>query len=284
MKKFSLRDRHILLALVVTCLGLIIISMSAQSASALLRSGASRVIVPLQNGINLIGAKCTELTDGFRDAKELAEENRALQAEIEELQLDLARYEQQSEELARLETLLSLDEEYPDYEKVAAVVIAKDPGNWYSRFIINKGSADGIEVDMNVLANGALFGIVTETGKNWAAVRSIIDDESNISAMLESNAATCTVTGSLLDMNDGTISFYGLRDTDNAAHAGDRIVTSNISEKYLPGLLVGTIETVSQDANNLTRSGKIIPAANFEKLREVLVIKELKQTKEEEEG
>ncbi|MBQ6469659.1 MAG: rod shape-determining protein MreC [Lachnospiraceae bacterium] len=283
MKKFSLKDRHILLALIVMCLGFIIISMSVQKASLTLRSGASRVMVPLQNGINIIGSKCTKIMDGFRSAEKLAEENRELKAEIEELKLDMARFEQQSEELARLETLLSLGEEYPDYEKVAAVVIAKDPGNWYSRFIINKGSADGIKVDMNVLANGALFGIVTETGKNWAAVRSIIDDESNISAMLESNAATCTVTGSLLDMNNGTISFYGLRDTENAAHAGDRIVTSNISEKYLPGLLVGTIDTVTQDANNLTRSGKIVPAANFEKLREVLVILELKQTKEEEE-
>ena len=283
MKKISLKDRHILLALIVTCLGLIIISMSVQRASLTLRGGASRVMLPLQNGINIIGTKCTQLMDGFRSSASLAEENRALKAEIEELKLDQARFEQQTKELERLETLLSLGEEYPDYEKVAAVVIAKDPGNWYSRFTINKGTADGIQVDMNVLANGALFGIVTETGKNWAAVRSIIDDESNISAMLESNAATCTVTGSLLDMNNGTISFYGLRDTENAAHAGDRIVTSNISEKYLPGLLVGTIDTVSQDANNLTKSGKIVPAANFEKLREVLVILDLKQTREDDE-
>ena len=59
--------------------------------------------------------------------------------------------------------------------------------------------------------------------------------------------------------------------------------TMNISEKYLPGLLIGTIETVTQDANNLTRSGRIIPAADFETLREVLVIKTLKETEGDKE-
>ena len=283
MKKFSIRDSHILLSLIVLCLGLIIISMSWQGASKQLRGAASYVMVPLQNGINIIGSRVSGMMDGFRSNEELAEENRTLKKEIEELRLTLDRYSRQEEELARLEELLALSEEYPDYEKVGAVVIAKDPGNWYSRFIINKGTKDGIKVDMNVLANGALFGIVTETGRNWAAVRTIIDDESNVSAMLESNAATCTVTGSLLSMEEGTISFFGLRDTENAAHAGDRIVTSNISEKYLPGLLIGTIETVTQDANNLTRSGRIIPAADFETLREVLVIKTLKETEGDKE-
>ena len=282
MKKFSLRDKHILLAMTVLCLGLIIVSMSLQNLSAALRSSASRLVVPFQNGINIIGEKCSSLMDGFRSSQELAEENRQLAAENEQLKLEIERYGQQTEELARLEELLGLDQEYPDYEKVAATVIAKEPGNWYSRFVINKGSADGIKPDMNVLANGALFGIVTETGKNWAEVRTIIDDESNVSAMLQSTAATCTVTGSLLNMNDGTIRFYGLRDTENAAHAGDRIVTSNISEKYLPGLLIGTIDMVTQDANNLTRSGTIVPAADFETLREVLVILNLKETRGEE--
>ena len=58
-------------------------------------------------------------------------------------------------------------------------MISKDPGNWYSTFVINRGSDDGIQVDMNVLADGGLAGIVTEVGKDWATVRSIIDDSSN---------------------------------------------------------------------------------------------------------
>jgi rod shape-determining protein MreC len=58
---------------------------------------------------------------------------------------------------------------------------------------------------------------------------------------------------------------------------GDKVVTSNISDKYLPGILIGYIETINRDSNNLTKSGYIIPAVDFEHLSEVLVITDKKQ-------
>ena len=57
-------------------------------------------------------------------------------------------------------------------------------------------------------------------------------------------------------------------------------MTSNISSKFLTGILIGYVSDVVQDTNNLTKSGTIVPVANFKNLREVLVITELKQTKE----
>ena len=52
----------------------------------------------------------------------------------------------------------------------------------------------------------------------------------------------------------------------------NKVVTSNISDKYLQGLLIGYVSEVTVDANNLTRSGYIIPATDFHELNEVLVI------------
>lgn len=63
---------------------------------------------------------------------------------------------------------------------------------------------------------------------------------------------------------------------------GDKIVTSSISDKYLPGILIGYISSISEDSNNLTKSGWLTPAVDFEHLEEVLVITQLKQTVEEE--
>ena len=61
---------------------------------------------------------------------------------------------------------------------------------------------------------------------------------------------------------------------------GDKIVTSNISEKYLPGILIGYAKDVTTDANNLTQSGYLVPAVDFEHLQEVLVITQKKEAKE----
>ena len=78
-------------------------------------------------------------------------------------------------------------------------------------------------------------------------------------------------------MQQGVISFSQLLDSAGAVAVGDKIVTSHISDKYLPNILIGYINDISLDSNKLTKSGTIIPAVDFEHLEEVLVILELKQ-------
>ena len=180
------------------------------------------------------------------------------------------------EELNRLTKLYELDQDYTQYDKVAAQVISKDPGNWYSTFVINRGSDDGIQVDMNVLADGGLAGIVTEVGKDWATVRSIIDDSSNVSATVASTSDNCMVTGNLLLMEEGKLNFIQLLDREDKVQPGDRIVTSDISDKFLKGILIGYIDEVEMDSNNLTKTGYLVPVVDFAHIHEVLVIKELK--------
>lgn len=69
--------------------------------------------------------------------------------------------------MEELRSLYKLDNDYSDLNKIAANVIGKDSGNWFNMFIIDKGSNDGIQVDMNVLAGGGLVGIVTKVGPDW---------------------------------------------------------------------------------------------------------------------
>ena len=77
------------------------------------------------------------------------------------------------------------------------------------------------------------------------------------------------------------IYFSKLLDSKGAVNAGDKIVTSDVSDKFLPGILIGYIYTIADDNNNLTKSGTLIPAVDFEHLSEVLVITDQKQTIEE---
>ena len=68
-----------------------------------------------------------------------------------------------------------------------------------------------------------------------------------------------------------------LIDSRKQVEVGDKVVTSNISDKYLPGILIGYISSMGQDSNNITKSGKLTPAVDFEHLEEVLVILKTKQ-------
>ncbi len=276
--KYKMKTKHLITVMTILCIGLIAVSFSSFISFSPVRNALGYVVVPFQNGINQVGVWLTEQKIGFQNMKALAEENESLKEQLNELQARNSNLVQEEEEAERLRALYNLDQEYSEYEKIAAQVIGKDAGNWYSTFIINRGSEDGVAVDMNVIADGGLAGIVTETGQHWATVRSIIDDSSNVSASVTSISQNCIITGDLELMDEGKIRFIQLTDKEDKVQEGDKVVTSNVSTKFLKGILIGYISDVTVDSNNLTKSGTIIPAVNFDDIQEVFVIKQLKQT------
>ena len=280
MKKkshYKMKTKHLITMMTILCLGLIVLSLSSNFSFAPVRNALGYVIIPFQNGINQVGDWMTEQKNGFQSMKKLAKENEKLKDQVDELTAKNNNLSQQQEEVERLRALYELDQEYSEYEKIGAQVIGKDSGNWYDTFIINRGTEDGVEADMNVMADGGLVGIVTNTGKDWATVRSIIDDSSNVSASVTSISQNCIVTGDLQMMDEGKIRFIQLTDKENQVQEGDKVVTSSVSSKFLKGILIGYVSEVEDDANNLTKTGTIIPAVDFENIQEVLVIKQLKQ-------
>ncbi|MCI5649077.1 MAG: rod shape-determining protein MreC [Fusicatenibacter sp.] len=275
-KKFQLRSKHLLFIMSFFCISVIVLGAAEKMPVTPIREVAGFVIVPLQNGVNQVGSYLSDCLSGFQSVQKLSQENEELERQIKELTEENNRLALGQEELERLQDLYELDQSYSEYEKVAAQVISKDPGNWYSTFVINKGSNAGIQKDMNVIADGGLVGIVTEVNSNSATVRSIIDDSSSVSAMTASTQDNCIVTGDLRLMDEGKLAFSQMNTNDTVA-VGEKIVTSNISEKYLKGILIGYISEVTEDSNHLTNKGYIIPVVDFQHISEVLVIKELKQ-------
>lgn len=276
-RKNHINTRNLLIILTIVCVSALALTLTDIVSIAPLRRTASVVVVPFQKGINSIGTWFTDQRVSFRDVQDLSEEVEALQSRVDALTEENIRLSLEQDELKRLRALYEIDNDYSEYEKTAASVISKDPGIWYSTFIIDKGSDDGIAVGMNVISGGGLVGIVTETGKSWSSVKSIMDDSSHVSAMTVTNYDTCIVSGDLTLINDGLLRFEQLN-TENEIHPGERIVTSNISDKYLKGLPIGTVYEVTDDSNNLTKTGKIIPTVDFRYIHEVLVIHELKKT------
>ena len=204
------------------------------------------------------------------------DENRRLKEEIDRLTEENNRLSAEQFELQRLRELYELDQEYMQYEKTAARVIANDSGDWFQVFRVDKGSADGVSVGNNVMAGGGLVGIVTDVGAHYATIRSIIDDSSRVGAMAIQSGDTCIVGGDLTLYVEGRLRISNIQKGADVKD-GDRIVTSNISSKFLPGILIGYATDITLDNNQLTSSGYLIPAAQFHNLQEVLIITEVKE-------
>lgn len=281
-KKKQIETKHMLLILSITCVVGIFAGLIFNIKGGPLNTIAGYIFVPMQQGINNTGAWIFDFANDFRTLSDVLEENKELKAKIEELEKQISNNKQDQYELENLRELFELDEKYPDYEKVAASVIAKNSGNWFSTFTINRGSKDGIEVGMNVLAGSGLVGIVVDVGENYAKVRSIIDDSSNVSAMVATTGDNFNVSGNLQSMNESSvIHFSGLKDEKNQAKVGDPVITSYVSDRYQQGILIGYIASIEKNSNNLTKTGTITPVVDFEHLEEVLVITKIKETGQE---
>ncbi|HAJ73231.1 MAG TPA: rod shape-determining protein MreC [Lachnospiraceae bacterium] len=275
-RRLTLKNKYIFTILVFVCISLLTLTATSFTSMSPLRNVFGIVIIPMQNGLNSVGGWLSEQGSMLESKKKLAKENETLQAKIDELTADNTTLSLEKDELTRLRQLYDLDQSYSQYDKVAANVISRDSGNGYSTFVINKGSDSGIAADMNVISGSGLVGIVTNVGSNWASVRSIIDDSSNVSAMTVSHLDTCIVSGDLSLLDEGKLSFDQMN-TGNEISIGEQIVTSNISDKYLEGILIGYIDQVNDDSNHLTKTGQIVPVVDFSHLQEVLVIKQLKE-------
>lgn len=276
-EKFSIPSKYLLLILTCICVALMAVTFFADYSASPLNKLVGYVIIPFQNGVSRIGSWISVRIDELGELRVVLEENQELKRQVAELTVQNTQLQQDKYELNNLRELYKLDEQYSGYEKVGARIIAKDTGNWFHSFIIDKGTDDGLAIDMNVIADGGLVGRIIDIGSNWAKVTAVINDDSNVSGMVLASTDTLVVGGSLQLMQEGVISFGQLTDSKNKVEVGDKIVTSNISDKYLPSILIGYISEINQDANNITKSGKITPAVDFEHLEEVLVILETKQ-------
>ena len=277
-EKFTLPSKYLLFLLTLLCIGIMALSFNTNLVNTPLKTIAGYLLVPFQNGIAEVGRWFSDKSDQLLELRDVLDENQRLKEEVDKLTIENTRFQQERYELNELRELLALDKEYSDYEKIGAQVISRDSSNWFSSFVINKGSNDGIKVNCNVMAGSGLVGRVTDVGPNYAKVTSIIEDNNNTSGMLLSTGDHLVVTGDLTMMPEGMIAFGKLVDRSDRAAVGDKIVTSNISDNYLPGILIGYISQIETDANNLTKSGTLTTAVDFEHLQDVLVILELKQT------
>lgn len=282
-EKFTLPSKYLLFILTFVCTLLMLVTFGTDVFNRPLNTVVGYVIVPFEQGIAQIGSWLSNRSEELVQIRSLLDENARLKQQVAELTEENTRLQQDKYELNKLRELVELGEQYGQYQKVGARIIKRGSGNWYSDFVIDKGEQDDIAINMNVIAGGGLVGIITAVGPNWARVTSIISDNSNVSAMTIATEDKLIVSGDLRLMTEGVISFSKLVDSKEQVVEGDKIVTSDISDKYLPNILIGYLHTINRDGNNLTKSGYLTPAVDFEHLSEVLVITDLKQQIEENE-
>lgn len=227
------------------------------------------VITPVQSFNSSIFDWFGNISKYFKGISNLDAENKELKEDLLEARAELNRLKLVESENIQLEALVKLQQDYSQYSTIGAKVIAKDPGNWFDSFIINKGTNYGLEKNMVVMNEDGLIGKISECGYNYAKVVSIINDADAVSAeSLRTN-----------DIGYVTADFSGeakckMQYSDKNADilAGDEIVTSHLSEIFPEGISIGHVSKLTVDSQTSIQYAVIEPSVDFSKLKYVLVL------------
>lgn len=280
-RSYKVRNKHILSFVTIILIITIIITIGKRYKITIIEKGLGYIIIPIQKVINGIGGWTSNQVNFIKNIKELENQNTELLKKVDELSYENKILQQYKDENNRLRTLLDLDKKYADYPKIGSEIIGKEPGNWYNIFLIDKGTNDGLEVDMVVLSGNGLVGHIIEVAPNYSKVLSVIDDRNSVSSKVLRSGDLGIVKGDLTLVNEGLCRMeYVNAEADIIV--GDEIVTSNLSDIYPPGIMIGMVKEIETESHGLTKYALIEPVVDFRHLEEVLVIN-MKWNKKDEE-
>ena len=171
----------------------------------------------------------------------------------------------------RLRALLELTEAHEDYELVDAYIIGRSSTDWTSTFTLNRGSSAGIAKDMVVItANGAVVGLITEVGPNYAVFKSVLDSSLEISATMASSGYSGMVTGGY---SSGYAKMLRMDYLPSSAviRNEDQVVTTG-STLYPRDLILGYVVDAGYDETGVSKFAMLQAAADIENLEQVFVL------------
>ncbi|MGL4738657.1 MAG: rod shape-determining protein MreC [Cellulosilyticaceae bacterium] len=267
-KEFKKKTIIIALGVAATLTSIVIVGNSFEIA--VVSSVADVITYPFQKGLTSLTHKIEGVSRYFNDLDTLIVENEKLSRENEKLLYENAILNQYKDENDYLKSLLDIAQRYKDYPSMGANIIAKDPGNWYQRFTIDKGSTDGVRKNDVILAGGGLVGHVVEVTAFSATVEAIIDDRSAVSGKIVRTGDLGMVKGEIELIEQGICKME--LDIASDVVKGDQIITSHLGAVYPPGIPIGVVEEVTTGKNGLTQYAYIKPFIDFKHLSNVVVI------------
>ena len=268
-KKFSL------IIIIVMSIALVVLMFSTSNSRdrmTALEGFVGQIVAPFQRGLYTVSSTVYNFFSEIDERRNMKGNYEALKEKVAHLEKELVKLEELEKENKRLKELLRFADQNEEFIVTGARVIAKNPGNWFNLITIDKGEKDGISVNMAVVTEKGLVGRVVEVAENWSKVRTIVDGQSAVSAIIQRNRDNGIVKGNnSLVMEDGMCRMIYLPE-DSSVVEGDKVITSGLGDIFPKGIYIGEVKEVIKEERNLYKTAIIEPGVDFQRLEEVLVV------------
>jgi len=240
------------------------------SGQRIIRVWSHAVADFVQSPVTSVTSGISNYFSSISNLRSAQSENDLLKQRVQELELETRGKDDLASENDRLKALLNL-KETSKYKVLTAQIIGRDPSVWFDSSIINRGSLDGVKLNMPVVTDGGLIGRVTAVGPLTAQFDLITRDKSGVGGVvgeLGSSGILGVVAGTskrdLIEMK------YVSGSAD--IQAGQMVYTTGQDGIYPPGLKIGEIVEVRTGSATVPHEIFIRPSAGINSVKEVGVL------------
>lgn len=270
--------RYIIIIIIITLLISWVSGGVSEGEAGILGNILGVVITPLQKGATYLSDGIGSFFGDIGEMKNALKENTELKEQIAKLEQNSLTYEEFKIENERLRNLLEFKQKLKQdsFDTIAAEIIAKEPGNYFTTFTIDKGTTSGVSLNSIIITQQGLVGRVIEAGTTFSKIIAIITPGSNVSAVLTKTGDRVIIEADLELQKDGLCKMSLIPAEANIT-VGDPVETSGSGGIFPEGIFIGRVKNVTQEQGNIYKEVIVEPKVDFTKLSEVLIIKMTEQ-------
>ena len=262
--------RPTLLFIVVLSLLFVLMSFSSRTryvgeTRTMFERTVMTIFSPVPKFVNWIGGTAQDMHHGYLDMRRAVNENVELRRKVASLTTENLKLRQSGSDMRRLRSLLAYSEQF-DFETSMAQTIMLDTAGRFKSIIIDRGSADGIEVN-DIIANASgLVGRVVLTTKDLSKVQLVTDNNCSVGSLVERTRRQGVVRGN----GGANLQLFDIPALSDVA-PGDRVLTAGIDGIFPKGIPIGTVVR-AEPGQSLFKTVTVKPAVDFGTIEEVIVI------------
>ncbi|HLM02271.1 MAG TPA: rod shape-determining protein MreC [Pyrinomonadaceae bacterium] len=224
----------------------------------------------VQSPVTSVSSGVSNYFQSFSNLRGAATENEQLKLRVQELEVELQGKESFAAENERLKLLLNLKEE-SKYPILTAKVIGRDPSGWFNTSIINRGSVDGVKLNMPVVTNGGLVGRIMAVGPLTSQVMLLTDDKSGI-AGIAGELGNSNALGVIRGTSEKELVEMRYVPGSIPVEVGETVFTTGQDGIYPAGLKIGEVVSVESGSATTTHSILVKPGGALNSMQEVAVL------------
>lgn len=262
----------ILIAIAVFLVGIMAYAGANGRLTAAPQELLSVVLKPFQQVASSISGGVASVWEKYTNIDAVMEKNEQLETENAELRQQMVDYDRMKAENEAYKALAKIQEKNTDMSCVSGFVIGRDPLDTFGGFTLDKGSADGVEVNDAIISDrGYLLGVVSEVDATSCKVMTILHPNFNAAGVISRTRENGIINGSAENAENGLCTLTNL-DRNTTTRAGDQVITTGLGGVFPPNLLVGTVQSVEPEVSGKSSIAVVRPGADPRTVKHVFIV------------